>query len=123
MQLTKEQIRLVKRLQAEGASQLEIERQLDVNYLVVVRVLSRRDDPLEAAPEAWRARKGNLQAIEREAIHTAIARGDSMSSVARRLGRAPSTVTREVKKNGGVRFYGSWRAHCRYTNTILLSLP
>jgi len=110
--LTRDQISLAKRLQAEGASKLAIERQLGMSYQVVERVLA-SDDPLKDAPESWRPRAKNLQATEREVIHSALARGESMASVARRLGRARSTVTREVKKNGGVRHYGSWRAHCR----------
>jgi transposase, IS30 family len=36
-----------------------------------------------------------------------------MSAIARDLGRAPSTITREVAANGGAVRYGAWRAHCR----------
>jgi IS30 family transposase len=39
--------------------------------------------------------------------------GDSMSAIARRLGRSPSTVTREVKANGGSTAYGALRGHAR----------
>ena len=42
-----------------------------------------------------------------------LSRDESMSSIARRIGRSPSTVTREVAANGGVANYGAWRAHCR----------
>jgi len=36
-----------------------------------------------------------------------------MSAIARELGRAPSTVTREVGSNGGIADYGAQRAHVR----------
>ncbi len=38
---------------------------------------------------------------------------ESMSSIARRLGRSLSTITREVAANGAPEDYGAWRAHCR----------
>jgi transposase, IS30 family len=38
---------------------------------------------------------------------------ESMTAIAHRLGRAPSTVTREVAANGGVDGYGAWRGHRR----------
>jgi IS30 family transposase len=36
-----------------------------------------------------------------------------MTSIAGRLGRTPSTVTREVAANGGVEHYGAWKGFCR----------
>jgi IS30 family transposase len=42
-----------------------------------------------------------------------LARGESMSAIARQLGRSPSTICREVAANGGPAHYGAWRAHCR----------
>jgi IS30 family transposase len=48
-----------------------------------------------------------LSLIEREEIRAGIAAGDSFRVIARRLGRAPSTVSREV---GGVAGRGGYRA-------------
>jgi IS30 family transposase len=48
-----------------------------------------------------------LSLIEREEIRAGIAAGDSFHAIARRLGRAPSTVSREV---GGVAGRGRYRA-------------
>jgi IS30 family transposase len=42
-----------------------------------------------------------LSAHEREEIRVGIETKESLSDVARRLGRVPSTITREVKRNGG----------------------
>ena len=50
---------------------------------------------------------------EHEEILVGLARGESMSAIARSLGRAPSSVTREVAANGGVDRYGAWKGHCR----------
>ena len=49
-----------------------------------------------------------LSLSEREEISRGLAAGDSMRSIAARLGRAPSTVSRELARNGG---RGSYRAH------------
>jgi IS30 family transposase len=63
-----------------------------------LRPYQRRRSPLRLSPE------------EREQIAVGIARGESASAIARRLGRAPSTVTRELNANGGRRRYVACRA-------------
>lgn len=52
-------------------------------------------------PAARRRAAATLTQAEREEISRAIATGESMRSVAARLGRAPSTISREIKRNGG----------------------
>lgn len=52
----------------------------------------------------------NLSLVEREEISRGIAGGESLRQVAGRLGRAPSTVSREVARNGGRRRYRAHRA-------------
>ena len=47
-----------------------------------------------------------LRVGEREEISRGLARGESVRQISRRLGRAPSTVSREVRRHGG-------RAHYR----------
>ena len=42
-----------------------------------------------------------LTTTEREEISRQLARGESLRSISRRLGRAPSTLGREVARNGG----------------------
>ena len=46
-----------------------------------------------------------LTGAEREEISRAMVAGHSMRSVATRLGRAPSTISREIKRNGGPECY------------------
>src|SRR3990172_1119793 len=54
-----------------------------------------------------------LSVFEREEIAVGLAGGESMSSIGRRLGRSPSTVSREVARNanrrGGYRALGAQR--------------
>ena len=50
---------------------------------------------------------------EREEILLGLNQGLSMRAIARDLGRAPSTITREVKANGGRERYRIWPAHQR----------
>ena len=57
-------------------------------------------------PVAFDHRNGRRCAIaltlaEREEISRAVAEGQSIRSIAARLGRAPSTVSREIRRNGG----------------------
>ncbi|HEY8200908.1 MAG TPA: IS30 family transposase [Actinomycetota bacterium] len=47
---------------------------------------------------------------EREEISRGLLGGESCRSIARRLGRSPSTVSREVAGNGGRGRYRAWRA-------------
>jgi transposase, IS30 family len=52
-----------------------------------------------------------LSFAEREEISRGLARDESLRSIASRLGRAPSTVSREVKTNGGHLQYRATVAH------------
>ena len=51
-----------------------------------------------------------LSLAEREEISRGLAGGESLRSIARRLGRSPSTISREVAANGGRRRYRACRA-------------
>jgi IS30 family transposase len=50
---------------------------------------------------------------EREEISLGVGRGETFSAIAGRLGRAVSSVSREVAANGGRGGYRAWRAHRR----------
>ncbi len=63
---------------------------------------------IRPAPRARGA--GKLSLAEREEISRGLAAGDSLRAIARRLGRAPSTISREVAANGGRRRYRALRA-------------
>ncbi|MFI6850678.1 IS30 family transposase, partial [Kitasatospora sp. NPDC050467] len=56
-------------------------------------------------PPVRQRRPGQLTLHERESISRGLARGDSIREIARTLGRAPSTVSREITRNkGGARY-------------------
>ena len=58
-----------------------------------------------------------LSSTEREEVSRSLAQGIGLSAIARRLGRAPSTVAREVRHNSGKSGYRAFsagnRAHAR----------
>jgi len=54
-----------------------------------------------------------LSVAEREEISRGLRAGDSRRRIARRLGRAPSTISREVAGNGTSLGYRAWRAERR----------
>jgi len=76
-----------------------------------------------AKPDTWMPREGRLTAGEREEIMLGLSRGESMSQIARDLNRSPSTVTREVKANGGRDRYRVWPAHIRARECTLRPKP
>jgi IS30 family transposase len=51
-----------------------------------------------------------LTLAEREEISRALVTGESIRSIAAQLGRAPSTISREIERNGGVADYRANRA-------------
>ncbi len=61
--------------------------------------------PVVQPRSAWR-----LSLAEREEISRGVATGHSCRGIARRIGRAPSTVSREIAHNGGRRRYRARRA-------------
>ena len=62
---------------------------------------------------AWTPRAGRPTIDDREQILLGVRAHESMSAIARRIGRSPSTVTREVSANGGPAGYVAWRAQLR----------
>ncbi len=61
-------------------------------------------------PPERRRSKAALSLNEREEISRALVAGETLRSIAARLGRAPSTVSRELKRNGGREGYRATQA-------------
>jgi len=59
----------------------------------------------------WVPGPGRLTLADREEITVGLHAGESFRVIAARLGKAPSTVSREVAANGGRGGYRAWRAH------------
>ena len=108
VRLSREQRREVRRLRARGWSLREIGAALGCSHESVRRVA--RD---VCSVEDWAPGPGRLSLAEREEISRGLESGESYTDIARRLGRAVSSVSREVGTNGGRGEYRAWRAHRR----------
>jgi IS30 family transposase len=109
--LTNEQRQLAFRLQLRGFPKSAIAKEVAMTRQGIYVVL--RGQKRDAQPDAWTPAQGRLSVHEREEILLGLNQGLSMRAIARALGRAPSTITREVKANGGRERYRIWPAHQR----------
>ena len=89
----------------KGDSMHAIARLFDRSHSSVAGILSRSGGIRPALRVRSRLA---LTLSEREEISRVVVAGQSMRSIAALLGRAPSTVSREIHRNGGGRGY---RAH------------
>src|SRR5258708_5826368 len=86
-----------------GLSVAAISRALDRrNKTGVLRIVTLHGG---IAPAPRRRALAALRLEEREEISRGIAAGQSIRQIAHGLGRAPSTVSREIRRNGGSRHY------------------
>jgi IS30 family transposase len=102
-----------------GAERLEMRRRVTAGESIrsVARTMNRDVDTIQLAlrragglpPRPARSAL-RLSLSEREEISRGLVAGESFRSIGRRLGRAASTVSREVRGNGGRRRYRAWRA-------------
>jgi len=89
----------------EGRPYPAIALELNSSLRAIYRVFgARRERPVVRYRSPLRLSLG-----EREAISRALAQGESLRAIARGLGRAPSTVSREIRANGGQTRYRAWR--------------
>jgi IS30 family transposase len=92
----------------DGLSVASISRVLDRrNKSGVLRIVTLHGG---IAPASRRRAVTALRFEEREEISRGIAVGQSLRQIARSLGRAPSTVSREIGRNGGSKAYRANRA-------------
>jgi IS30 family transposase len=86
----------------KGESMNAIGRLFDRSHSSIQGILSK----IGGLPPAPRERsKLSLTLAEREEISRGIVTGYSLRSIAASLGRAPSTISREINRNGGCRDY------------------
>jgi IS30 family transposase len=101
--------REVRRLAAKGHKLREIGRMLQCSRHAVTNTLRRAPRPLSAS--AWNPSSARLSLDEREEIRVGLERGDTFTAIAKRIGRVVSTVSRDVKANGGREAYRAHVAH------------
>lgn len=81
----------------KGESLQQIAQLFDRNHSSIQRILAETGG---ICPAQRRRSRLALSAAEREEISRAVVAGHSMRSIANGLGRAPSTISREIKRNG-----------------------
>lgn len=91
----------------KGESLQQIAQLFDRNHSSIQGILSATGG-IRPAPRC-RSRLA-LTLAEREEISRAVVAGHSMRSIAAQLGRAPSTISREIKRNGGQDCYRAGQA-------------
>lgn len=106
--LTIEQRQQARRLRRDGKKLREIAVEIGCSLRTARRVTC-RPGKRETQRIAWSPGPRRLAITEREEISRGLSAGETLRSIARRLGRAPSTISREVKANTG-------RAHYRAVN-------
>ena len=89
----------------EGDSMTEIARLFDRHHSSVNGIIARSGG---VRPRRRTRSSRSLSLAEREEISRGIAAGRTLRSIALRLGRSPSTIGRELTRNGG---RGGYRAH------------
>ncbi len=87
---------------AKGESVNAIARDLDRSHSALQGVIARSGG---IRPRPRKRSRLALTMAEREEISRGIVAGHSLRSIASKLGRAPSTVSRELRRNGGRRRY------------------
>ena len=89
-------------LVAERAPFWRMAAEIPHSRFAIRRAVKRLKQPVKPASVRSPLR---LSLVEREEISRGLAAGESMRTIAGRLGRSPSTVSREVGANGGARRY------------------
>jgi IS30 family transposase len=110
--LTPQQRQRARALRGEGKTIREIVTEIGCSRSTVksvVRCLGKR----ESKGIAWSPGALRLSLAQREEISRGLAIGEPIRAIARRLVRAPSTVSREVNANGGPSHYRAVTAHHR----------
>jgi len=108
--LTTEQRLQARRLRRDGRSVRDIAAALGCSARTVKRV-TRGPGLRESRRIVWSPGPSRLSLAEREEISRGLVAGDSLRAIAARIGRVPSTVSREVMANGGCARYRAVGAH------------
>jgi IS30 family transposase len=94
-------------LVAVGAPAWMIHREVSRSRWAIRQYINRLARPAKPARKRSQLR---LSLVEREEISRGLAGDESLRAIAGRLGRAPSTISREVTRNGGAQRYRACQA-------------
>jgi transposase, IS30 family len=108
--LTLQQRRDARKLRQDGKTIREVAAEIGCSVRTVKRV-AHGPGERESRHVVWSPGRYRLALAEREEISRGLTTGESLRAIARRLGRAPSTICREVAGNGGPGHYRAVRAH------------
>lgn len=96
------------RLHKQGLPIHQIAKEMSRSWWTVKAVLR----PTAATEERlYSPGPSRLSMADREEIRAGLARGETLTAIASQLGRATSTISREVEKNGGRAHYRAYSAH------------
>jgi len=109
--LSQEERVRARRLFQQGWTLRQIGAELGCSHMTVSRQLAPRRRPKDH--HQWEPGGNRLRLEEREEIALGVARGETFSAIAGRLGRSTSTVSREVAAGGGPKRYRAVGAHKR----------
>ena len=109
--LTLEERKRIVGLVADGMRAVDVGREVARSTSLVNRTI--REAGGVARRLDWDPSPARLCAADREEIRSGLDGGESFAAIAGRLGRATSTISREVAANGGREGYAGWRAHRR----------
>src|ERR671932_2682364 len=118
--------REVRPIGAMGQKLREIGRMLGCSRHSVTNTLCREARPPSAT---WQPPPARLSLDEREEIRVGLEQDETLTAIAARIGRVVSTVSREVKANGGRDAYRAHVAHqgaferSRWPKTPKLACP
>jgi IS30 family transposase len=110
--LSFQQRQLARELRRAGKTVREVAVAIGCSLRTVKRV-TQGPGKRELRGVVWSPGQSRLSLAEREEISRGLGAGETMRSIACRIGRAASTVSREVKAGGGRSHYRAVRAHHR----------
>lgn len=112
--LSIEQQSAIRRRILEGESINSLAREFGVSSSIVQTLTSTLRRMRKVLNRRHRRSELRLSLREREEISRGIRAGHSARAIARKLGRSPSTVSREIKRAGGRGGYRAWKAEDRF---------
>jgi IS30 family transposase len=118
--ITDEERRRIAELVAEGTPPWKLHQEINRSRHAIRRAVVALYRPARREPRRSALR---LSLAEREEISRGLAAGESVRAIARGLGRAPSTVCREVAANGGPGRYRACAADRRAVRLLRRPKP